>query len=281
MTGLLARLALCAASTLTVTSPVGAQTPAPRTYALVSAIGSTMTVVRQRRQTGSMIDGAQRLERQVPGRAIDTAVLRGLERIVREEDPGAEVVYMALDPRELASAHRYERGEVALGKVAGALEKMPERDRWHRVLVVTPGYMNAGREGLGDKLHGIGIYVQNTEKLPRNNEDFTRRPDATRSLEGAPGESDRWIAPFFYAQVSVIDPRTLRVLETRERWDFEKLFDPASVGHDVELDFPPDVMGARLERFVELATADALREMRSSVRVSEPRVVTPPARSNP
>lgn len=269
--------AAATAALLVAAAPAAAQAPTPqkRTYALVSAIGSSFTLVRQRMQAGSMIDGDRRFERRVPGVAIDAAVLRGLERIVREEDPEAEVIYMKLNPDELAGARRYERGEVALGKLASALEKMPQRGHWHRILVVTPGYMNSGREGLGGKLHGIGIFVQPAEKLPRNNEDFTRRPDATRSLDGTPGESDRWVAPYFYAQVSILDPRTLRVLETRERRDFEKLHDPRSIANDIELDFPPEVLGERLERFVELSTADALREMRGSVTVSEPRVVEP------
>lgn len=249
--------------------------PAPRTYALVSAIGSTFMLVRQKKQVGTMLEPYQRFERPLPGAGLDAAVLRGLERIVREDDPAAELVYMKLNPAELDGAHRYERGAMALGKLAAALEKMPQRAKWHRILVVTPRYMNGGREGLGEKLHGIGVYVQPSEKLPSNNEDFTRRKDATRALDGTPGASDRYVAPYFYAQVSVIDPATLKVLETSERWDFEKLFDPKSTRADIEDDFPPEVLAARVERFVELATADALREAFGTVTVSEPRIVAP------
>jgi len=249
--------------------------PPPRTYALVSAVGSTFMLVRQKKQVGTLMDPYQRLERDIPGVALDAAVLRGLERIVREDDPSAEFVYMKLNPAELGGAYRYERGDLALGKLATALEKMPQRDTWHRILVVTPRYMNSAREGLGDKLHGIGVFVQPSEKLPSNNEDFTRRKDATRSLDGTPGESDRYVAPYFYAQVSVIDPRTLRILETSERWDFQKLFDPKSTSGDVEDAFPPEVLAAQLERFVELSTAEALREAWGSVTVSEPRIVRP------
>ena len=247
--------------------------PASRTYVLVSAVGGTFTFTRQRKQTGSNIEADQRSERPLPGAALDAAVLRGLERIVREEEPAAEVVYMRLDPAELAGAWRYERGEVALGKLATALERMPGRERWHRILVVTPAYMNSGRERLGEKLSGVGIYVRNAEALPANNENYTRPSDETRALDGTAGRSDRWVAPYFYARVSILDPRTLRVLETSERWDFEKLFDPKSASLDVEVDFPPDVIGARLERFVELSTADALRELFGTVTVSEPRIV--------
>jgi hypothetical protein len=170
---------------------------------------------------------------------------------------------------------RYERGELALGKLATALEKLPQRHSWHRILVVTPRYLNSNRDGMGEKLHGVGVYVQPSEKLPENNELFTRAKDETRSLDGTPGRSDRYVAPYFYAQVSVLDPKTLRVLEVSERWDFEKLFDPRSTASNVEDAFPPEVLGARVERFVELSTANALREALGTVTVSEPRIVAP------
>ena len=245
----------------------------PRTYALVSAVGSSVTLVRQRKQVGTLMEPYQRHERQIPGVALDAAVLRGLERIVLEDDPAAAFVYMKLDPAELAGARGPRKGEVALGKLASALERMPGRERWHRILVVTPSYLQSDREGLGEKLHGIGVFVQNAQKLPSNNFDFSRRQDDTRALDGTPGQSDRYVAPYFYAEVSVIDPRTLRVVESSQRWDFQKLFDARLDTGNVEDQFPPEVLAAQLERFVELSTANALREAFGSVTVSEPRII--------
>ncbi len=257
--------------------PGVAAEPPQRTYALVSAVGSTFTLVREKKQVGTSLEGYQRIEREVPGVALDAAVLRGLERIVLEDDPAAVFTYLKLNPAELQGVLRYERGEVAIGKLASALERMPQRKSWHRILVVTPRYLNSGREGLGDKLSGIGVYVQPAEKLPSNQDDFARREDDTRGPDGARGLSSRFVAPYFYAQVWVIDPTALRVLETSERWDFQKLFDPSSTRNNIEDDFPPEVLAAQVERFVELSTARALREAFGAVTVSEPRIV-PPAR---
>lgn len=260
---------------LAATTAVAAEPP--RTYALVSAVGSTLTLVRQKKQVGTSLEGYQRIEREIPGVALEAAVLRGLERSVVEDDPTAAFTYLKLNPEEMRGALRHERGEVAIGKLATALERLPERKSWHRILVVTPRYMNSGREGMGDKLHGIGVFVQPAEKLPANQDDYARLGDETRGPDGTPGRSSRFVAPYFYAQVWVIDPATMRVLETSERWDFQKMFDPASTRNNIEDDFPPEVLAAQVERFVELSTANALREAFGTVTVSEPRIV-PPAR---
>jgi hypothetical protein len=73
----------------------------------------------------------------------------------------------------------------------------------------------------------------------------------------------------------VIDAATLRVIESSERWDFEKFAEPSSTRNDIEGDFPPEVLGPLVNRFVELSTADAVREIFTSVTVSEPKVVKP------
>jgi hypothetical protein len=142
--------------------------PAPRTYALVSAVGSTLSYVRERKSVGT---------------------------------------------------------------------RMPGRASWHRVVVVTPRYLNSAREGLGERLHGIGVYVQPAEKVPANRDDFFGRvEDETRAADGHHSRS---------------------------------------TNNDVEEDFPPEKIAPFLERFVELSTAQALREAFGPVTVSEPRIVAP------
>lgn len=37
---------------------------------------------------------------------------------------------------------------------------MPQRAEWDRIVVVTPHYRGFERAGLGSKLHGVGIFVQ-------------------------------------------------------------------------------------------------------------------------
>lgn len=183
-------VAFLAAIVFSIADARGQPAATPRTYALVSAIGGTFSLVRQRRSVGTSLEPYQRLERRVDGSELDAAVLRGLQRVVEEEDPHARFV----------------------------------------ILVVTPRYMNSGREGRGEKLGGIGVFVQPTEKMPASRDEFTLHEDAAKTLD---------------------------------------------IELDIEEDFPPEVLGPLVTRFVELSTADALREIFTTVTVSEPKAGGP------
>lgn len=273
--------ALVAASSILAGFPAASADPptAPHVYALVSAVGSKISYVRLKKGVGSNLDPYKRVDVDVPGAAIDGAVLRGLERVILQDDPGAQMVYMKLNPRELEGSYAYRHGDVAIGKLASALEKMPGRRDWYRIVVVTPRYVNSERAGLGTKLHGIGIYVRPFGSgLPTDAfDDQANQPD-TISPEGVEGRSKRYIAPFFYTQVWVIDPATLRVLETNERYDFQRYYDPQSTANDIEDAIPPEKLGPLMEKFVEQSSARSLREAIGSVTVREKPLGTAPTR---
>ncbi len=73
----------------------------PRVYALISAVGSEIHVVRERPQVGSNREPYQRFALQVPDASVDVAVLRGLDRALAKDDPGARRLYMRLNPAEV------------------------------------------------------------------------------------------------------------------------------------------------------------------------------------
>jgi hypothetical protein len=264
-------------ATLAIPALACAQSAAPpHVYALVSAVGAKLSFVRLKKDVGTQFEPYQRFDLDVPGAAIDGAVLRGLEETLRLNEPDAQFVYLRLNPDELSKTYAYERGEVALGKLASALERMPERAAWHRIVVVTPRYVNSGRAGLGDKLHGIGVYVRPLGSGFSSSFDEAQTLDPeTSTPEGAAGRSKRFVAPFFYAQVSVLDAQTLRILDTSERYDFQRLFDPESTAIDVEDAIPPEKLAPALEKFVQRASANALREAIGVVTVKETPAVAP------
>jgi hypothetical protein len=254
--------------------------PTPHVYALVSAVGSKISYVRMKMGTGSNnLDPYKRIDVDVPGAAIDGAVLRGLERVILQDDPGAQMIYMKLNPKELEGSYAYKHGDVAIGKLASALEKMPGRKDWYRIVVVTPRYVNSERAGLGTKLHGIGIYVRpfGSGLATDAFDDQANQPD-TISPEGVEGRSKRYIAPFFYTQVWVIDPATLQVLESNERYDFQRYYDPKSTANDIEDAIPPEKLGPLMEKFVEQSSARSLREAIGSVTVREKPLEAAPLR---
>src|SRR5258706_5417267 len=99
----------------------------PRTYALVSAIGSEITYVRQVKGTGSNISPYRRYPAQVPDGAIDAAVLRGLDRAVAQEDPDSKRIFLRLQPGTLTGLLGHQRGDVISGRVMDDLAHASER----------------------------------------------------------------------------------------------------------------------------------------------------------
>lgn len=272
-----ARYALVAA--LALAGATFAQAPAKQTtYALVSAIGSEITYVRQVKSTGTNITTYRRFPLQVPDGSVDAAVLRGLDRAVAQDDPESKRVFLRLQPGTLKGIAGVNRGDVISKQVLSDLEFAAERKDWDRIILVTPRFANMGSSDMGDKLRGIGIYVQ---PLGRNmagmvdSELQSSSDPATFAPDGSRSSSYRFVAPYFYAQVWVIDAKTMKVLEKNERYDFVRLYDPMSTAIDVAKSIPTDVIAARLEAFVERASAKALNEAIGEVIVNEPRIVNP------
>jgi hypothetical protein len=254
----------------------------PRTYALVSAIGSTFLYVKPRMSTGTHMEAYQRAEMTVPDTSLDAAALRGLEKIVKLSDPTAKFVYLRLNPEEFAKIDAPQKGAVAVGKLASAFDRMPERKDWYQILVVTPRYVASERAGLGSKLSGIGVYVQPLDRgvLGQNGaigaDPYTDEPgEGAVTPDGKPVQSGSFVAPFFYTQVWVLDAATLQVIHTTERFDFQRIRDPSVASIKIENEVPPEKLGPMVETFVEQASARAAREAIGVVTVGEPKVVRP------
>jgi hypothetical protein len=268
-------------------APVAAPAPAaapvtkPTVYALVSAVGGTLTFVRQREQVGSnRVDTFQRMTLTMPDASVDGAVLRGLKRTILASEPTAEFVFMRLNPKELENVSAQRRGEAALGKLASAFDAMPERMNWDRIIVITPKYLFPGRRGMASKLNGVGVYIQplyssgapGPESLQAGG--YSLDEDA-ETPEGENTKSSRFVAPYFYTQLWILDAKTLTVLDTQDRYEYRKIFDPTVAAIDVGKMLFPDQLSQAVERFVETASARALREAIGVVTVSEPKPVDP------
>jgi hypothetical protein len=84
-------------------------------------------------------------------------------------------------------------------------------------------------DGMGAKLHGIGIYVQPVGRsrvgLGSSSRRSRRRADPeTISPDGVKSNSYKYVAPYFYAQIWVIDAQTMKVIETNDRYDFQRIW---------------------------------------------------------
>jgi hypothetical protein len=279
MSSSIARLLLALAAGACVVSGAAAETS--KVYVLVSAIGGEITVVRQYRGIGATLEPYKRYTVPVPGPDIDAAVLRGLDRAVASEDPDSTRIFMRLSPEAVRGVAGYQRGQVLSGKALAALEANPERMKWHRIILVAPRFLNPGVEGMGSKLQGIGIFVQpiGRGRMGAFDDGINTAIDPdTISPTGEKNPSYRYVAPYFYAQLWVIDAKTMKVLETNERYDFQRMYDPDSPALDVAQTIPPEVLSGMMEKFVERASARALNDQQGEVIIKEPRIVDPAPR---
>jgi hypothetical protein len=258
-----------------------AEAPKPRTYALVSAVGDQFQYVRRRPSVGSHLEPFRRFNAKVPNGALDAAVLRGLDRTVAASDPASQRVFIALNPAEIEAVRPAERERIAIGKVVSALESMKQRSGWDRIFVVTPHYRHGEMQGLGSKLGGIGVFIQPLERGRARTLDLDGAleglddPD-TVTPGGKPSRSYTYVAPFFYTKLWVIDPKTLQVIDTEERFDYQKIHDPTWTAVDVARNFTPEQLAGQVEKFVERASSRALREAIGVVTVTDPKAVGGP-----
>jgi hypothetical protein len=286
------RTLYCAAAILVAAAlPAAAQAPAadapplpkPTVYALVSAVGGDLTFVRNREQVGSnRVDTYHRLTLKIPDASLDGAVLRGIAKVIRGNEPDAVIHYMRLNPKELEGVAEQKKGEAALGKLAKAFDAMPERMQWDKIIVITPKYLFPSRERMASKLSGLGVYVQPLRSATGGGsgggieEIAPGGVTADEDTTGQDGEHNRswtYVAPYFYTQLWILDAKTLTVLDTEERYDYQKIYDWRWTATDVQRNLSPEQMSDAVQAFVERSAARATREAVGIVTVGEPRPI--------
>jgi hypothetical protein len=272
---------LFAVAALAFAGAAFAQAPEkPKVYALVSAIGNEIFYVRQLKGTGSHITPLRRFTIKVPDGSVDAAVLRGLDRAIAQEDPDSRRVFLRVEPGKLTGIHGTHRGGTISKQVMDDLAHAAERRDWDRIILVTPRFVNTGSDHMGDKLHGIGIYVQ---PLGRNfggwdgDSIMSSSDPKTFAPDGSASTSYKYNAPYFFADVWIIDARTMKVLEKKERFDFVRYYDPNG-GIDPVTNMPTEVLADKMVTFVERASSKAFQEAIGEVIVKEPRIVNPAAK---
>ncbi len=219
--------------------------------ALASAIGGQLAVVMAKESVGSNMDSHIRHAVPFPDRTLDSIVLRGMDRTIAKAMPDSERVFMRLNPALLDDVPPADREKVAMQKLLAEIRNWPQRQRWDRIVVVTPHYRGFERNGLGSRLHGIGIYTQDLY----NQTDFeVIEPD------GTPGQQrrSRFVALYIYATMIVLDAKSLAVIDVQPWLIDEKIHDSRAATVRVEGMIDPQVFAARLEKFAETASSTAL-----------------------
>ncbi len=253
------------AATETPAGDAPAAPPAPpKTYALISAVGDQLDYVTRKQETGSHLDPFNRVKMKVAGNALNASVLRGLDKVLDDTDPGSKRVYMSLAPIEMNGVRPQDREKVAIGKIVAALEKIPQRKDWDKIIVVTPSFRASEFNGMGTKLQGLGVFVQPLYAGTMNDDsgdidlDGAGMGDAADTPDGKQTRSKRYVAPYSYTQLWVLDAKTLEVLEKNDRYDNQKYFDPMATAINVANTISTEDLAKRLSSLIEKSASRAL-----------------------
>jgi len=258
-----------------------AETTGPRAFALVSAMGDRLSAVHEVPSTGSHLPPYRRRTLEVRDDGIDRLMLKSLGEAVAASNSDARATFMAVRLPAAVQDAPSRLEEAAFAFVIEQLRAMPQRTAWHRIVIATPAYRAAAHDGLGSGMEGIGVFTQPLCQGDIRSCDTRSRPAtagvAARTPSGDIEPASRYVAPFVFARISIVDPGTLAVLDTQEVFDHEKLFDPDSGAMDMNRSIDRKRLAARLVERVQASAAEALRrsELRGRVEVRERGAVPP------
>lgn len=94
--------------------------------------------------------------------------------------------------------------------------------------------------------------------------------EETITPDGKPGRrSSTFVAPYNYTQTWVFDAKTLKVLETSARYEFQKIFDQESTALNVANSIPVAKLAQIFTTFVEKSVARGVGEALPIVEMGE------------
>ena len=256
----------------------------PKVYALVAAVGSDFHVAVERRRTGSHLNPYRRSLIDAPGNVLNLIVLQALDREIALSRPDGKRVHFSLPAARLERVSSTERDDVAIAKVVEALQAMPQRADWERIVVATPAYKAFETKGIADKLHGLGISMH---PLTSNLSTFFDVPfnvdsihgDEVLTPEGAGARTFIYIAPYSYIAIWVLDPRTLAVLDKQVRLDNQKFADPRSGTNDLVESVGKEFLARQIVALIGRSIHEAVAhtELAGKVDIHDVREVRPGA----
>jgi len=243
--------------------------PGQPVVAIASAVGGEISRVMAKFTTGSNLDPYVRQRETLTDSALDAVIMRGVDRVVARTLPDAERIYLRLNPVTIDGVRPEQRDAASFERLLAEIRTWPQRQQWDRIVIVTPRYLHGERAGMGAKLHGVGLYIQNLENLT----DYpVVEPD------GTPGQQrrNRYVALYYYATLTILDAKTLRIIEQKPWFMDEKIHDSNSTATHMANMLTTDQIVRRLEVFAEEASARALSSTLSGrVEPGELQVVPP------
>lgn len=94
--------------------------------------------------------------------------------------------------------------------------------------------------------------------------------EETITPDGKPGKrSGRYLTPYNYTQTWVFEAKTLKVLDTSARYEFQRVYDQHSTAINIANSIPIEKLGEVLANFVERSVARGVGEALPSVEIGE------------
>ena len=245
-------------------------------YALVAAMGDRFMAGTEVSSIGSRLPNHRTRALEVQGDGINKLALASLDTAVARLHPDAHRLYLSVALSKSTMERTRSIEQNAFDTAVAALRERPDRSDWYRIVLVTPTNRVQQQEvgGLAPDTHGMGVFTQGHCQSDIRDCD-KRRPVASgvkvTTPKGETVNSDRYVAPYFYAKIWVLDPQSLQVLDSEVVMDHAKYNDPDSQAMDQNQVLTPKFLAARLVERVEASTTEAVgrTELRGKVEVNE------------
>jgi hypothetical protein len=254
----------------------------PGTIALVAAFGDLVSFVSQVQSTGSHLSSSRQATGRVKDDVLNRIVLHSLDSATAGILPDSNRIYLSLSAVSPAGVASLQDDTAAIEAIIAALEKMPQRQEWDRIVVATPAYRALERDGLAGRLQGFGLFSDPLchgcgsflDDVPSNVKHGSI--DAVTS-EGDAIKSQTYVAPFSYIDIWILDPKTLAILDKQERFESQKLAEPQYKPVSINVE---QYLMRRLASLIDHSISDAvthseLNTRQGKVEVSNPIKVDP------
>lgn len=185
---------------------------APRTYAVLSLAGNSVTTVLERENTGSKLDQNYRTVMAIAEPLFDEAFIHGANTAIKQKQPDAKTVLLLTADQELYKAQNdmFDAAASNADNRTYLKSLLTNRGATHLVLISKAhgeAEVRIGNERIGKgRLEGLGFYMNNSFGFINT--------DSKAQGTGI-------LAPYVYVKVRLIDAATMDVMHEeiiRQAW---------------------------------------------------------------
>lgn len=244
---------------------VAADPVPPKTYALVAAFSDRFTFIYESppsyKVASARVDDYRRETVQAPQGTFNKIALVGLAEALSSKEPEAKQVLFSVSGAVPGKVAAREHEQYLLERVVKALVDMPERSRWHRVLVALPAYRVLKKDDMPSRIEGFGVVLQpNCQSNPRYCAMAFSPPDGAdvKTPSGEDIQANFFVAPYSHIAVVTLDPVTLKVIDRHEAFEHQKMYDPQSGSQDLASNIARDVLAKEVVNQIGQSVRTAL-----------------------